>query len=521
MTAGGQWLRTLIVITANSAMALGCVGGLVSAPAAADNWIVTPSATVRETYTNNANLSGQAQSSFVTSATAAIVVNGTGARVQLNGSAAVQGLLYLGDFSTNTRDNSVFVRANLLGNVEAVERFFFIEGAVNVSQQYFSPFAAQPDGNIGVTDNRYTAGGFRLSPYIRGVFRDGTTYLLRNDNIWVNLGYAQNAQGAVRSYVNRWTGLIASPIRTFGWRIEGNATSTTFTNEQSLNSEIVRGYLDYRPDPQVLLYGIGGYEWNDYFLTKSNNAVYGVGGEWRPTERTVVRGSWQERFFGSEYLAAVTHRNPFTAFNVNATRNITTYPQQLFAGPAGGDVAALVDAALTTRIPDPVQREQAVQTFLSTSGLPSTLQSPLNFYTQQVILYEQQSATFTLLGVRNSTAFTLYNRESEAISGGSGVALPPVLAGSINNNTQRGASVAFSHRLTPIIHLNAIATHYETIAAPPFTAKSTTDRFVGVAGARLSPKTDAFTGLTYTEFTSNVANDYNAFTLFVGFRHVF
>jgi uncharacterized protein (PEP-CTERM system associated) len=509
-------------MAANSALALGYASGLASAPAAAENWRVTPSVSVRETYTNNANLapSGQEQSSFVTSGSAAVAVRGTGARVQLSGSAAVTGQLYAGDFSTNNSSNSFFVTANLLGNVEAVEKFFFVEGAVNVSQQYLSPFGPQPAGTIGVTDNRYTAAAFRVSPFIRGTFANGTTYLLRNDNIWSNLGYTQNVSGATSSYVQRWTGRLDSPIRTFGWSLDGAATSTKFSNQRAVTNEIVRGYLNYKPDPQVLLYGIGGYEWNNYYLTRSDNIVYGAGGEWRPTERTLVRGNWQERFFGSEYLGQITHRNPQVAFDVNASRNITTYPQQLFAQPAGGDVAALINASLITRIPDPVQRADAVQQILLTSGLPTALQSPLNFYVQQVILYDQQSATFTLLGVRNSTAFTVFNRESEVISGGTGAALPAPF-GALNNNTQRGGSIAYSHRLTPLTNLNATATRFQTTATAPFVGRSTTNAFLVSAGRQLGPRTDGFTGLTYTDFSSNLSSDYTAFTAFVGLSHRF
>jgi uncharacterized protein (PEP-CTERM system associated) len=144
----------------------------------------------------------------------------------------------------------------------------------------------------------------------------------------------------------------------------------------------------------------------------------------------------------------------------------------------------------------------------------------LNFYTQQVVLYDQQSATFTLLGVRNSTAFTLYNRKSEVISGGTGVPLPAPF-GQLNNNTQRGGAVAFSHRLTPIVDLNASVTRFQTIATPPFTGRSTTNSFRVSAGAKLSPKTDAFTGLTYSDFTSNLSNDYNVVTVYVGIGHRF
>ena len=140
-----------------------------------------------------------------------------------------------------------------------------------------------------------------------------------------------------------------------------------------------------------------------------------------------------------------------------------------------------------------MQRAQAVQEFLRANNLPSTLQSPVNFYTQQVSLYEQQSATFTLLGTRNSAALTVYNRKSEVISGGSGEALPPPF-GALNNNTQRGASLAVSHRLTGLTSLGATVSRWDTTATAPFTSKTTTNYFVASAATRLSPQTDGFAG---------------------------
>jgi len=125
-----------------------------------------------------------------------------------------------------------------------------------------------------------------------------------------------------------------------------------------------------------------------------------------------------------------------------------------------------------------------------------------------------------LLGVRNSLAFTIYNVKSEAITGGSGVPLPPPF-GSQTNNTQRGAALAYSHRLAPLTSLSATATRYDTIATAPFTGKSSTDYFVVNVGTRLSPKTDVSTGLTYTIFDSNAFNDYTAFTAYVGLNHRF
>jgi hypothetical protein len=66
-----------------------------------------------------------------------------------------------------------------------------------------------------------------------------------------------------------------------------------------------------------------------------------------------------------------------------------------------------------------------------------------------------------------------------------------------------------------------MATRYDTTATAPFTSKSTTNTFLVGMGTRFSPSTDGVTGLTYTMFESNVTNDYNAFTAYVGVNHRF
>lgn len=503
-----------------SALALGVGGGLAAPSARGENWTVTPAIAVRETYTNNANLapSGQEEWSLVTTLTPSIGINGVGARARLSGNVAVQLQQYLGERD----DGNIYPQVNLLGSIEAVERFFFVEGAVNISQRFLSPFAPQPEGNIGETNNRYTSYSYRLSPYIQGTFAGQGSFLLRNDNIWSSLGSTpSNAPDLSSSYVNRWIGNVESPsARTFSLGGELLSTRTKFTNQEALTTDLVQGLVHWRPDPQVHLYAIGGYEQNNYTATESSDIVYGGGGEWRPTERTEIAGRYTHRFFGDSYLASITHRNPFSAININASRNISTFPEQLFALPAGGDVAALLDATFTTRIPDPVQRAQAVQSFLSQTGLPAVLQTPLNFYTQQILLIQQANATFTLLGVRNSLAFTVYNRKTEPLAGATAIVLPPELV-PLNNNSQTGGSIVYSHRLTPLTNLNATASHFYTEANAPLTARSTTDFFLVSVGTQLSPKTSGITGLTYTIFDSNATNDYDAFTAFVGLNHRF
>ena len=188
--------------------------------------------------------------------------------------------------------------------------------------------------------------------------------------------------------------------------------------------------------------------------------------------------------------------------------------------PAGGNVAAVVDAALTTRITDPVQRAAAVDQFLRQRGLPNQLQSPLDVYAAQIILVEQQSVTAGLLGFRNSLVATLYNGKSETISA-SGDVLPLLSAGGVSNNKQLGGSIVFAHQLTSLTNIVATATRFTTKALEPLSGTSTTNFVQLSAGTRISPRANLFAGLNYTDFDSDVSNDYNVFTAFVGILYFF
>ena len=393
-----------------------------------------------------------------------------------------------------------------------------------MSQTYLSPFGPQPAGNVGATDNRYTSAAYRVSPYIQGVLPGQISYLLRNDNIWSNLSNTPgNAPGFAGSYVSQWIGRLNSPIRTFGWTIDGNATYTKFTNEQALTNEIVRGILHYQPDPQLRLDAIGGYEWNDYFVTKSDNAVYGAGGEWRPSDRTTVAGDWQNRFFGSSYLALLTHRNPVYGLQ---HQRVAQHHHLSAAALSRCRPAATSPRWWTRRSrpesPTPSSARRRSRPFSRRPACPPTLQSPLNFYTQQVQLYEQQSATFTWLGVRNSLAFTVYNRKGEVISGGTGQPLPPPF-GQQNNNTQRGAALVLQppadaadqperagdplrHHRDRALHRQDHHQHLPGLGRDPAVAE---DRCVDRADVH------------DVRHERDVFNDYDVFTAFVGFNHRF
>src|SRR4029453_16794903 len=137
-----------------------------------------PGVFLQETLTDNVNLSpsGSAKNDLVTEITPTLRFSEKGARTSLNGSIAVQSLLYA---NTGAENNQVYPLANVLGNAELVQRFLYVEGAVVASQQFFSPFGPTPTNIANATDNRYTSTLYRVSPYIQGVPRGNIASLLQ------------------------------------------------------------------------------------------------------------------------------------------------------------------------------------------------------------------------------------------------------------------------------------------------------------------------------------------------------
>jgi uncharacterized protein (PEP-CTERM system associated) len=468
-----------------------------------------------ETLTNNVALasSAEAKSDLVTELVPQLTINEVGAHASLNGFVAAPITLY-----ARTKENDqLYPSIGLLGKIEALDRYLFVEGAVSVSQQYFSPFGAQPAGLTNATANRYTSATYRVSPYIQGTTPGNVRYELRNNNLWTNF-YGAPATTS-NAYYAQWLGNIASPVAPFGWAADYERDSVKFEGQGPLVTNLGRGRLLYQPEAQLQLSASGGYEDNRYTFTNNHGPIYGAGLRWSPSPRANLVANWEHRFFGSAYSFSFDDRGPLSAISVRASRGISSYPQQFLSLPATGNVALLLDAIFISQIPDPAQRQQFVAGLIQDRGLPNSLTGPVNLYTQQILLFESASATLGLLGARNSVFLTGFYLRSEPISG-AGTPLPPILVGG-TNNTQKGVSLTWTHNFTALLTLNASATGLQTAANAPLVGK-TSQGIVSVTATRsLSPDTRVFAGARYQKANSDVATDYTEAAIFAGLFYTF
>ena len=479
--------------------------------ARAEKWTASASAGATETY-NHYSGATDLNDGSVTSLTASLNFIGEGARLRLAGTLTGTEIIYPGQ----TQNNSFAPTASVSGHLEAIEKFFFVDAGANVSQTYISPFGPQPGNITTPTANRYTSETYSVSPYIQGNLGSNGTYLVRDDNVWTSSSsFGDSSLKAPGTYWNSFdasmnTGGAPESLSLQYTRQYYDSGSDTGT----YTVQVARAIASYRVDPQLEVSARVGYESDHFpaantFGSDTQGTVYGAGLHWKPTERTDLNGFWEHHFYGSNYSWVLTHRLPNVALSASFTRGLSSFPQLALIVPAGVTVAQFLDLAFTTRIPDPVQRAQAVAQFLAQTGLPPTLSSPLNFYATSLTLQNSALLSAVWVGALNSVAFSLFRTESEAVSG-QGSALPAAFQFAANS-IQTGGGVSYSHRLSGFTNLVASANY--TRSAPNTSDETLSNANTNNYNASLSlstqfsPKTSGSIGISYFLFDTSGSSD--------------
>jgi uncharacterized protein (PEP-CTERM system associated) len=476
----------------------------------------------QETYTNNVDLnsSNDAKSAFVTEITPYLGVRYLGPRASLVGDASLPVVMYVPRDAASDR---VYPTVNLLGDLTLVDDFLFLEGAVNVSQQFFSPFGAQPVSLANATGNRYRTVVYRISPFIKGRTGGGTEYDLRNDNVWTNLSGAPidtNNAHYTNFYAN-----ATNTQTTLGWRASLEYSDVHFDNDQpSTLTQLYRGTGIYTATESLQLSASAGWEQNEFQFTSSQDVIYGVGFVWRPSPVTRASGDWDHRYFGSAYRVVFEHTTPLSEWRLNASRNVTTYPQQIASLPSGINVGAFLNALFLPAFGDATQRQQFVDQLIRDRVLPGTLAGPVNLYTNQTLLQESYSASVALLGARNTVLVSAFWLKNQPITA-NGTPLPPLLSLG-NDNTQTGGSVVWSHKLTPSVNfvssLEALRTVDNGGLGGVLSGSTTRQGAVRLGiSSPITPKTTVYAGARYQTLQSDVAQDYTETAGFVGLTYTF
>src|SRR5262249_55055195 len=182
-----------------------------------------------------------------------------------------------------------------------------------------------------------------------------------------------------------------------------------------------------------------------------------------------------------------------STWNLSASRNITSYPQQI-ASLTNVNTASLLNQLFLSSIPDPIERQNFINQYIRQNGLPAFLATPVYLYTQAITLVERANASVGLLGARNSIVFSVFYVRQQPITA-AGTELPGVFQPQ-NNTTQVGFSAAWSHNLAPNLSSSVSGNWYrtESNAAPGSAGFSGTTR-QGFVTATLTSSLSAYTSV--------------------------
>ncbi|HZP88051.1 MAG TPA: TIGR03016 family PEP-CTERM system-associated outer membrane protein, partial [Burkholderiales bacterium] len=346
------------------------------------------------------------------------------------------------------------------------------------------------------------------------------TYEVRNRNTWTR----SDASFLSKSHVRQWSGNLASPISLFGWALDASDVDIQyedpFVPRPERKSRIARARLFFQPDPTLRLSASVGREENNFVLEQMQSYdTYGYGLLWRPGPRTTAQFDWERRYFGISPVASFEHRMRLSTFNLSYSKTSSSYQQELFRVPPGS-TAQMLDSIFTARIPDPVQRQQAVEQFMRANATPPFLSNSLSFFTDQIFVQERLQGSFTLLGVRNSISFTAFGARSKNVTQAPPALPADVFAVAGTQVNQHGFGANASHRLTSFTSLSASANR--TYASSPDSGiNSVTDYASLYLSHTVSPKTTTFESLTYTHFDSSNNPATRARSVVVGLFHRF
>jgi uncharacterized protein (PEP-CTERM system associated) len=256
--------------------------------------------------------------------------------------------------------------------------------------------------------------------------------------------------------------------------------------------------------PTVGLLAQGGYEYyKSGLIPPTEGSSWSAGLDWAPSPRTRLIATAGQRFFGNTYFLDFRHRSSLTTWSAGYSQDVTTTRSEFFI-PAITSTAGYLDALFSSRFPDPVARQKAVEEFIARTGLPPSLDAPINIFTTQLFLVKTWNASAGFLGVRNVLIANVFGSTREGLAG------DLILPTAPNTGIQTGTSFLWNWRITAQNAWNLAAAYrrnespntgeiaYLTNATMSLT-RQFQPRLSGSLGYRFQRNDSSFSSSDYTE----------------------
>lgn len=332
-------------------------------------------------------------------------------------------------------------------SLEAVQNWLYIDTAASATRSALSAFGEQTAPGSRLRDeNRTEVGALTLSPHVRGPLAGFATYELRSTATATNTRHSK--AGDSTSVSNLLSIQSATRGAFVGWGLQVSREHSSFRLGGSADSERAQANLTLTPDIEFRVVLNGGTEKSNVGSLESRSAgTYGAEAQWTPNQRTSFLLRGEHRVFGRTERMSISHRLSQSTFSLNHSRDVN-----LGAGPnAAGRLPTqfdLLNAILSSQIPDPTEREQTVLRLLQEQGIDPNATVGTGFINTGATRAQSTNLSWAYSGRRLSFSVQGFATSSTA--------LDPAAAASLGSEAarQRGYSSTVSYRLTPTASAN-------------------------------------------------------------------
>lgn len=406
---------------------------------------LTPSASLRETWTDNYRLTSDAQSDLVSEASLGLraVANGRRLRGSLDYSGTAQ------SYARHTEENGVQHTLYGNGTAELLQDRVFLDARASVAQQQVSAFGTTSTDNALSNSNRTEVRTLSLSPYLRGPLGSSAQYELR-----LNRDTTSSSNFGAGNSTNSGWQLQAQggeSRRTSTWSLTASSQKVDYDSGTTSQTELLRGTLSMPLTSSLTATAIAGAERNDLrSADMETSSLSGAELAWIPSERTSLNARVERRYFGTSHAVSFSFRTPRTVWTfADSTDASIANPNQ---GTGQGTIYDLLFTQLASLYPNPVQRDVEVRRILAQLNRdPNSVAIP-GFLTASPTLQRTRSLSLALMGIRTTVIFQASHSSSSQLRRATDTGDDLATNGSVS---QRGFTTSVSHRLTPITSANS------------------------------------------------------------------
>ncbi len=306
------------------------LGGLgfstLSLPAIAADWIITPSVTLEQSYTDNALLTHDNQeneSITLLRPSISIYREGAKAKVDINYAPEYR------HFWEDTEDDELihFLRGD--GSVELMQEHLYLDGWASADLTNITSTGRTGIGGLtgrGDSTEIYTAG---LSPYYKARFGNVSLFEARYTLDTVNY-----AEGGLDDSVGQRAELVFGSGPAFSnqvWELSGMYSVVDYDtlNEDNEVSQVRAEYVQQLTRQWALAFAAGYENYNLALNEDLDDSLWSVGIIYTPNSRTRLALGGGERAFGDDYYLDFSHRSQRTVWTANYYRDATSARNEL------------------------------------------------------------------------------------------------------------------------------------------------------------------------------------------------